>query len=159
MSDSPILSIKNITKRFGGVLALDNVSFDIQRGEILGFLGANGAGKSTLLKIMGGVLHSDSGEILLDQKLYHAANANEAHQHGLISVYQELNLFLNMTVAENMFLGREPKRSTGLIDWEKIKTSTRDVLSQFDLEIPVDNGRPESQCSATPSDRDRSCDE
>lgn len=138
MSDCPILSIKNITKRFGGVLALDNVSFDIQRGEILGLLGANGAGKSTLLKIMGGVLHSDSGEILLDQKLYHAANANEAHQHGLISVYQELNLFLNMTVAENMFLGREPKKSTGLIDWEKIKTFTRDVLSQFGLEIPVD---------------------
>jgi len=138
MSDSPILSIKNITKRFGGVLALDNVSFDIQRGEILGLLGANGAGKSTLLKILGGVLHSDSGEICLDQKQCHAANANEARQHGLISVYQELNLFLNMTVAENMFLGREPKKSTGLIDWQKIKTSTRDVLSQFDLEIPVD---------------------
>ncbi|MCJ7694478.1 MAG: ATP-binding cassette domain-containing protein [Anaerolineaceae bacterium] len=138
MSDSPILTIKNITKRFGGVLALNNVSFDIQRGEILGLLGANGAGKSTLLKIMGGVLHSDSGEICLDQKQYHAANANEARQHGLISVYQELNLFLNMTVAENMFLGREPKKPTGLIDWEKIKTSTRNVLSQFDLEIPVD---------------------
>ena len=77
------------------------------------------------------------GEISLDQNHYHAANANEARQHGLISVYQELNLFLNMTVAENMFLGREPKKTTGLIDWEKIKVETRDVLSQFDLEIPV----------------------
>ena len=137
MRNSPILTIKNITKRFGGVLALDDVSFEIQGGEILGLLGANGAGKSTLLKIIGGVLHSDSGEISLDQNHYDAANANEARQHGLISVYQELNLFMNMTVAENMFLGREPKKSNGLIDWEKIKVDTQDVLSQFDLDIPV----------------------
>ena len=137
MSSSPILTIRNITKRFGGVLALDDVSFDIRRGEILGLLGANGAGKSTMLKILGGVLHSDSGEVSLDTKVYHATNANEAHQHGLISVYQELNLFMNMTVAENMFLGREPKKPNGLIDWEKIKVDTRDVLSQFDLDIPV----------------------
>ena len=137
MSGSPILTIKNITKRFGGVLALDDVSFEIHRGEILGLLGANGAGKSTLLKIIGGVLQSDSGEISLDQNHYHAANANEARQHGLISVYQELNLFLNMTVAENMFLGREPKKPTGLIDWDKIRVETREVLSQFDLNIPI----------------------
>jgi len=137
MSNSPILTINNITKRFGGVLALDDVSFEIRRGEILGLLGANGAGKSTLLKIIGGVLDSDSGEVSLDGKHYHAANANEAQQHGIISVYQELNLFLNMTVAENMFLGREPKKANGLIDWEKIKADTRDVLSQFGLAIPV----------------------
>ncbi len=137
MSNSPILTINNITKRFGGVLALDDVSFEIRRGEILGLLGANGAGKSTLLKIIGGVLHSDSGELSLDQKQYHAANAKEALEHGLVSVYQELNLFLNMTVAENMFLGREPKKSNGLIDWEKIKADTQDVLAQFGLDIPV----------------------
>jgi len=137
MSNSPILTINNITKRFGGVLALDDVSFEIRRGEILGLLGANGAGKSTLLKIIGGVLQSDSGELSLDQKQYHAANANEALQHGLVSVYQELNLFLNMTVAENMFLGREPKKTNGLIDWEKIKADTQDVLAQFGLDIPV----------------------
>ncbi len=77
------------------------------------------------------------GEISLDENHYHATNANEARQHGIISVYQELNLFLNMTVAENMFLGREPKKPTGLIDWEKIKVETRDVLSQFDLDIPI----------------------
>jgi len=137
MSNSPILTINNITKRFGGVLALDDVSFEIRRGEILGLLGANGAGKSTLLKIIGGVLHSDSGELSLDEKQYHAANAKEALEHGLVSVYQELNLFLNMTVAENMFLGREPKKSNGLIDWEKIKADTQDVLAQFGLDIPV----------------------
>ena len=140
MSHNPILTINNITKRFGGVLALDDVSFEIRSGEILGLLGANGAGKSTLLKIIGGVLHSDSGEVSLDQQHYHAANANEARQHGLISVYQELNLFMNMTVAENMFLGREPKKVNGLIDWEKIRTNTRDVLSQFELDIPVNLG-------------------
>ncbi len=137
MSNSPILTINNITKRFGGVLALDDVSFEIQRGEILGLLGANGAGKSTLLKIIGGVLHSDSGELSLDQKPYQAANASEALEHGLVSVYQELNLFLNMTVAENMFLGREPKKPNGLIDWEKIKLETQDVLAQFGLDIPI----------------------
>ncbi len=137
MSNSPILTINNITKRFGGVLALDDVSFEIQRGEILGLLGANGAGKSTLLKIIGGVLHSDSGELSLDQKPYQAANASEALEHGLVSVYQELPLFLNMTVAENMFLGREPKKPNGLIDWEKIKLETQDVLAQFGLDIPI----------------------
>lgn len=137
MSNSPILIINNITKRFGGVLALDDVSFEIRRGEILGLLGANGAGKSTLLKIIGGVVQSDSGELSLDEKPYHAGNANEARQHGLISVYQELNLFMNMTVAENMYLGRELKKTSGLIDWERIKEDTQNVLSQFDLDIPV----------------------
>ena len=137
MSSSPILKIENITKRFGGVLALDDVSFEIQRGEILGLLGANGAGKSTLLKIIGGVVPCDKGDIYLDENKCLAANANEARQHGLISVYQELNLFMNMTVAENMFLGREPKDAKGLIDWKKIKSDTKDVLSQFGLDIPV----------------------
>lgn len=138
MSDDYILTIENISKRFGGVLALDNVSIQVRRGEILGLLGANGAGKSTLLKMLGGVIASNSGSIHLEGEPYHAATANEALHHGIVSVYQELNLFMNMTVAENMFLGREPKNNKGLIDWKKIRIDTSDILSQFGLEIPID---------------------
>lgn len=137
MKNNPILSINNITKRFGGVLALDDVSFDIRQGEILGLLGANGAGKSTLLKILGGIFSADSGEIKLDQEPYQPHNAHEAKRQGVVSVYQELNMFMNLSVAENMYLGREPIKAGGLIDWGKIRKDTREILAQFELDIAL----------------------
>lgn len=135
MESGKILSINNIAKRFGGVRALKGVSFDIKRGEILGLLGANGAGKSTLLKIIGGIEKADSGEIFYEGEVLHAENPHAAQKKGLISVYQELNVFLHMSAAENLFLGKEPKNKFGLLDLKSMTQQAREVFSAFGLDI------------------------
>ncbi len=130
-----ILQIKNVTKHFFGVKALNDVSFDINKGEIVGLLGANGAGKSTLLKIIGGIQSADSGEILYEGEPLNLKTPHDAQQKGLISVYQELNLFLNMTVAENLFLGRECKDGLGFVDWKKTNKEAEFILKGMGLNI------------------------
>jgi len=131
LTDS-ILSIRNIRKNFSNIKALDDVSFDVQRGEILGLLGANGAGKSTLLKILGGIQPADNGEILINDQPYTPKNPYEAAHSGIASVYQELNLFSNMTVAENLFIGNENIRA-GLIDWKTTYEKADELLSSMGL--------------------------
>ena len=130
MSDT-ILSFRNITKKFQAATALDPVSFDVHRGEILGLLGANGAGKSTLLKILGGIQFADSGEILLDSEPCRCRNAFDASCKGIISVFQELNLFKHMSVAENLFIGEECCGKTGLIDWNKSNQKAAELLNEM----------------------------
>jgi ABC-type sugar transport system ATPase subunit/ribose/xylose/arabinose/galactoside ABC-type transport system permease subunit len=127
-----ILSIRNITKVFSNIKALDDVSFDVKRGEILGLLGANGAGKSTLLKILGGIQAADCGEILINDQPCSPKNPYEAACSGIASVYQELNLFSNMTVAENLFIGHENTRA-GFIDWNKTYTQADEMLLSMGL--------------------------
>ena len=131
MTDN-FLSIRNIKKNFSNIKALDDVSFDVKRGEILGLLGANGAGKSTLLKILGGIQPSDSGEILIKDQPHAPKNPYEAGHSGIASVYQELNLFSNMTVAENLFIGNENIR-VGLIDWKKTYARADELLFSMGL--------------------------
>jgi ABC-type sugar transport system ATPase subunit/ribose/xylose/arabinose/galactoside ABC-type transport system permease subunit len=133
-----ILRIDNISKSFYEVKALQNISFDIYKGEILGLLGANGAGKSTLLKIIGGVQTSDNGHIYLDNENLGSINPHIAHEKGIISVYQELNLFLNMTIAENLFIGRENKSKTNLIDWKATRKKAKTILESLGLDIDPD---------------------
>jgi ABC-type sugar transport system ATPase subunit/ribose/xylose/arabinose/galactoside ABC-type transport system permease subunit len=133
-----ILRIDNISKSFYEVKALQNISFDIYKGEILGLLGANGAGKSTLLKIIGGVQTSDNGHIYLDNENLGSINPHIAHEKGIISVYQELNLFLNMTIAENLFIGRENKSKTNLIDWKATHKKAKKILESLGLDIDPD---------------------
>ena len=128
-----ILEFKNISKSFGVINALSDISFDVRRGEILGLLGANGAGKSTLLKILGGIQSSDAGEIFLDGFTYTPKSAHEAKSKGVVSVYQELNMFNNMTVAENLFVGNENTGRTGLIDWKKTFRRANELLSSMGL--------------------------
>ena len=103
-----VLEMQNITKRFPGVLALDHADISVESGEIHSLIGQNGAGKSTMMKILSGMYAADEGTITLDGKELAFRHPREALQKGIVTVYQELSLLSNLTVAENMFLGREP---------------------------------------------------
>ena len=103
-----ILELKNISKSFPGVKALSDVSFAIRRGEIHVIAGENGAGKSTLMKILSGSYQRDGGEIVVDGISLENNSIRSAEEHGIAIIYQELNLMRNLTVAENLFVGRHP---------------------------------------------------
>src|SRR6185436_17263563 len=104
----PLLRMRGISKRFPGVLALDNVDFEVGPGEIHALLGENGAGKSTLLKILSGAQRPDSGEIVFAGEEVRAASPHDAQKLGIVTIYQEFTLAPNMSIAENVFIGREP---------------------------------------------------
>ncbi len=105
----PILSIRNLTKRFGGLTAVKGVSWDVNPGEVVALLGDNGAGKSTLIKCISGVHHAEGGEIIFDGKPVHFATPNDARNAGIETIYQDLALANNLDVPANIFLGREKK--------------------------------------------------
>ena len=107
----PFLQMRGIVKQFPGVLALSGVNFDVRLGEVHVLLGENGAGKSTLIKVLSGVYPPDAGEILLGGRPAAIRNPHDAQLLGVSTIYQELNLVPDMTVAENIFLGREPMRA------------------------------------------------
>ena len=138
MSDEIILDIRNVTKRFPGVTALNDVSIQIQRGEIHGLCGENGAGKSTLMKILSGVYPYGTydGTILYDGKELRLENRSirQAIEEGIAIVYQELTLVPNMTVGENVFLGKEPVER-GSVNWNKLYADTRQILSKYQLDV------------------------
>ncbi len=138
MDDGYLLSAKGITKSFPGVRALDNVDFDLRRGEIHAILGENGAGKSTLIKILGGVYQSDGGTVLVGGREIELHNPTVAQVHGIRVIHQELNLLPLVSVAENIFLGNLPTgRFPGTVGWSKIKDRSRDLLRQLQLDIDV----------------------
>lgn len=131
MSDTaanhPLLTVRNLSKRFPGVQALDGVSLDVYPGEVHVLMGENGAGKSTLMKILAGVYRADSGEITLDDSPISPQTPLEAMAHGITLINQELGVATNLTVAENVFMGSEPHR-WGLIDRRFMAEKTREVL-------------------------------
>src|SRR5262249_45817473 len=137
MSTPARLSMRGITKRFGGVTALDGAHFSAVAGEIHGLCGENGAGKSTLLKVLAGVHPHGSfdGEVRLDGQPLALRSTAEARRAGIAIVHQELMLVPEMTVAENLMLGREPRRF-GFVDDEALEAAARALLARF-----VDNGR------------------
>ncbi len=106
----PLLSVRNVTKRFGGLVAVKEVSCEFHRGEVVGLLGDNGAGKSTLIKCISGVYQADEGEIRLDGKLVQFAHPMDARRHGVETIYQDLALANNLDVGANIFLGREVRK-------------------------------------------------
>src|SRR5260370_35197282 len=131
-----LLEMKSITKTFPGVRALDGVSFDLNQGEIHALVGENGAGKSTLIKILAGVYpHPEyGGEILIDGSEKRFANVREAEKARIAVIYQELSLVKDMSVAENIFLGREPRRF-GVINWEILYSGAQKLLDDLHLAI------------------------
>lgn len=131
---SLLLKLRGIGKQFKGVAALSAVDLDIREGEIHALLGENGAGKSTLIKVITGVHPPDSGTIELDGERIRPSQPAHAQAAGISTVYQEVNLLPNLSVAQNLYLGREPKR-WGMIDWPQIYRDARVLLSRFDLDI------------------------
>ncbi|MVX64729.1 ATP-binding cassette domain-containing protein [Clostridium chromiireducens] len=137
MSDSNIvLEMKNISKFFPGVRALSKVDFTLRKGEIHTLMGENGAGKSTLIKVLTGVYEIDEGTITLRGKDIKISSTQEAQNHGISTVYQEVNLCPNLTVAENIYIGREPKKNGG-IDWKKMNSDAEKLLEER-LNLKVD---------------------
>jgi ribose transport system ATP-binding protein len=131
-----LLEATGITKNFPGVRALDDASLRVQRGRLRAVLGENGAGKSTLMNILAGVFPPDAGTIRLDGRIVTFAHPRAALAAGIGIVFQELNLIPHLSVAENIFLGREPRTRTGLIDYRQLNASAAAILRRLDL--PVD---------------------
>jgi ribose transport system ATP-binding protein len=132
-SKQPVLEMQAITKRFPGVLALDHVDFEVNRGEIHSLIGQNGAGKSTLMKILAGVYSADEGLIKLDGQPVHFKHPRDSLDKGITTVYQELSLLSNLTVAENIFLGREPGRKL-VIDNHIIYDRSKEILDSLGIQ-------------------------
>ena len=125
--ETPVLSMKRITKTFPGVKALSGVDFRLFKGEVHAIMGQNGAGKSTLVKVLTGVHPQDSGEILLEGKPIRPDSPLAAQKLGISTVYQEINLCPNLSVAENIFAGRQPMRF-GRIDWKEMTRRSEEIL-------------------------------
>lgn len=138
MDNNVVLTMRHIDKHFPGVVALSDVDFTLRKGEIHALMGENGAGKSTLIKVLTGVEEFESGEIRIDGKNQAIINRSpqEAQENGISTVYQEVNLCPNLSVAENLFIGREPKKM-GMIDWKTMNKRSRELLKGLDIDIDV----------------------
>lgn len=130
-----ILRMENLTKIFPGVVALDGVQLSVYGGEIHAVMGENGAGKSTLMKIINGLYHADSGEMYLKGKKVAFKSPQDALRSGIALVHQELMSVLDMTVADNIFLGKEPRKKNGLIDYKKLYADTKTFLDEVELDV------------------------
>lgn len=135
-SNEYILQMKGIKKGFPGVAALDNVDFKIKKGEVHALMGENGAGKSTLIKVLTGIYKKDSGSIIFNGKEFEAVDAQDVQRRGISTIYQEISLIPQLSVAENIFVGREP-RKLRMIDWKEMNRQSKEILSKLGLEIDV----------------------
>lgn len=133
-----ILEMRNISKSFGGVNALRDVSFQCRPGTVHALVGENGAGKSTLIKILAGALLPDSGEIIFKGQKHQSFSTRKALNSGISVIYQELALVSQMTVAENIFLGREPRKYFGIVDKKRLKIEAKKLLKQLGFEVDMD---------------------
>jgi ribose transport system ATP-binding protein len=126
-----------MSKSFGGIPALRQASLEVMPAEVMALVGQNGAGKSTMIKILNGAYAQDSGTITFDGKPWAASSPHSAQQAGISTIFQEINLVALRSVAENIFLGREPRRFAGLIDWQKMNGDARALLERFGISIDV----------------------
>ena len=138
LSDNIYLELRNITKTFPGVKALDNVSFDLRKGEVHALCGENGAGKSTLIHVLGGVYAPNAGQIIINGEEVKFESPLYAARCGVAVVYQELSLVSNLSVAENIFANRQPIGKLGMINRKKLYADTKEALKLFGLENDID---------------------
>lgn len=137
--NAPVLSAKGLNKRYGRVVALDNADFDLYPGEVLGVIGDNGAGKSTLIKALSGAVQPDAGEVLLDGKPVQFNSPIEARHAGIETVYQNLALSPALSIADNMFMGRELRKTGplgnvfGMLDRSRMNRKAREALNELGL--------------------------
>ena len=138
MSEGPVLTVNNVSKRFGGVHALNDVSLELFAGEVLALAGDNGAGKSTLIKIISGVHRPDEGSLWYNGAEAHFENPQQARDHGIETIYQDLALADNLDVGANVFLGREPVRHLlgfPFLDRKRMRTEAAEALRPLDIRI------------------------
>ena len=133
----PVLEARGLCKNFPGVRALADVSLELRAGRLLALLGENGAGKSTLMSILAGVTRADVGDVLVAGKSVHFSSTREAREHGVVAIFQELSLAGNLTVAENIFLGREPRTRWGTIDYAAMNANAQGLLERLGVGIPA----------------------
>ncbi len=131
-----VVSMQGIAKSFPGVTALENVDFVLRKGEIHALMGENGAGKSTLIKVLTGVEQPDNGTIELDGKLVQVRSPQHSQELGISTVYQEVNLCTNVSIAENIMLGREPHRF-GSLHWRKMNEMAREAINRLSIDVDV----------------------
>lgn len=138
MDTNVLIEMRNITKTFPGVIALDHAQLTLRKGEIHALMGENGAGKSTIIKCLTGVYERDSGEVYMEGIEGNIFNHStlDAQKIGIATVYQEVNLCPNLSVAENLFIGREPKTRIGTVDWKTMNRKAKKIMD--DLQIPID---------------------
>src|SRR5580704_6599742 len=133
---TPLISVKRLSKSFPGVRALHEIQFELMAGEVHALMGENGAGKSTLMKILAGVYAKDSGEILYNGQSVAFAGPGDAQAMGIGIIHQELQLMNHLTVAQNIFIGREPRGRFGLfLDEDKLNAQAREILARLNLNL------------------------
>jgi len=131
------VELKNITKIFPGVTALNDMSIALQKGQIHGLIGENGAGKSTLIKVLSGVFSPEKGEILIEGEKTHFSNPIEAKKHGITCVYQELNIAKDLSITDNLFMGEYVKSKIGLLDYRYMNTKAKQIMDEMGQEIEI----------------------
>ena len=137
MERKQILSVQTCSKAYPGVQALDKVDFDLYEGEIHCVVGENGAGKSTFIKMLSGAVKADEGTITIDGSTYTHLTPNEAHELGITTIYQEISLAPDLTVAENIFIGREPTNRFGLVDYKRLNSQAEALLQSLNINLDV----------------------
>ena len=147
-----LVEMKNITKKFSGVTALDNISFDVRKGEVHVLLGENGAGKSTLMKILSGAYQPTSGSINLKGKDYNQLTPKDSYENGISIIYQELSVINELSVQENLFVGKLPTRKVlgvNLVDYNigADKGGAVNMFDDFDIDYNAQKYLIETRCS------------
>lgn len=136
MENQIVLSLRHISKEFPGVKALDDVQIDLHKGEVHALMGENGAGKSTMIKVITGVYPKTAGTILLNGKEINPQTPQEAQKEGISTVYQEINLCPNLTVAENIYIGRQPLKF-GRVNWRQMNRDAEVLLKSLNIQVDV----------------------
>jgi rhamnose transport system ATP-binding protein len=136
-ASAPVLQLTGISKRFNGIHALDGVGLTIRAGEVMALIGENGAGKSTMVKTLTGIYQPDAGSILLDGKPVVLKSPQAAMQAGITAVHQETVMFDELSVAENIYVGRQPTRAGGRIDWKRIEQEAEALFARLEVALPV----------------------